>query len=160
MGGKRRLTSRGSSKQQSANYDRSGTLSCSSPRLRPILWAEVGLWSGATLDFEFLRDEVVRSNAPAFADFCRGEHRFRDRPEMLDEKLNHRAERPVFPGHDPDRRTSLATARRCKTGMFNARSRMAKLLKEPRSMEFKRMERTSAGSSLALALRARDARIL
>ncbi len=38
------MTSRGSSKQQSANYDRSGTLSCSSPRLRPILWAEVGLW--------------------------------------------------------------------------------------------------------------------
>ena len=113
-----------------------------------------------TLDFEFLSDEVVRSNALAFAGFCRGEHRFRDRPEMLDEKLNHRAERPVFPGHDPDRRTSLATARRCKTGMFNARSRMAKLLKEPRSMEFKRMERTSAGSSLALALRARDARIL
>ena len=106
MGGKRRLTSRGSSKQQSANYDRSGTLSCSSPRLRPILWAEVGLWSGATLDFEFLRDEVVRSNALAFPGFCRGGHRFRDRPQMLDEKLNHRAERPVFPGHDPDRRTS------------------------------------------------------
>ncbi len=44
LGGKRRLTSRGSSKQQSANYDRSRTLSCSSPRLGPILWAEVGLW--------------------------------------------------------------------------------------------------------------------
>jgi hypothetical protein len=30
----------------------------------------------STLDFEFLRDEVVRSNALAFAGFCRGGHRF------------------------------------------------------------------------------------